>query len=50
MSALIHAAASDADEFLSGFRSTLTDGISAIEATTILCVAAFLAVTLNALI
>ncbi|MFV3128803.1 hypothetical protein [Niveispirillum sp. KHB5.9] len=50
MSALIHAAANDADEILSGFRSTIKDSIGAIEAATVLSVAAFLTATLNALI
>ena len=49
MSALVHAA-HDADEVLSGFRTTIKDSISAIEAATVLAVAAFLATTLNALL
>ncbi|MBP7336619.1 hypothetical protein [Niveispirillum sp.] len=49
MSALIHAA-HDADEVLAGFRSTIKDSVSAVEAATVLAVAAFLATTLNALI
>lgn len=50
MSALIHAAAHDADEVLSGFRSTIKDSVGAIEAVTVLAVAAFLATALNALL
>lgn len=50
MSAFIHAAAHDADEVLSGFRATLKDSVSVIEATTVLSVAAFFTATLNALL
>lgn len=50
MSAMINAAAHDAEDVLSGFASTIKDSIGAIEAATVLCVAAFLAATLNALI
>ena len=50
MSAYINAAAHDADEVLSGFGSFLKDGASAIEAATVLSVAAFIATVLNTLI
>jgi len=50
MSAYINAAAHDADEVLSGFGDFLKDGVSAIEAATVLSVAAFIAVILNALL
>lgn len=50
MSALIHTAAHDAEDVLSGFASTIKDSVDAIEAATVLSVAAFLAATLNALI
>lgn len=50
MSALIHAAARDADDVLSGFRSSITDGFSAFEAATVLAAAAFLTATINALL
>ncbi|MBP7336621.1 hypothetical protein [Niveispirillum sp.] len=50
MSAFIHTAAHDADEILSGFRSTVSDSIGVIETVTVLSVAAFLTALLNALI
>ncbi len=50
MSAYINAAAHDADEVLSGLGAFLKDSASAIEAATVLSVAAFIAMTLNALI
>ncbi|MFY8096018.1 MAG: hypothetical protein ACOVN0_21285 [Niveispirillum sp.] len=50
MSALIQAAAHDAEDVLSGLADTIKDSIGAIEAVTILSVAALLAITLNALI
>ncbi|MFV3128805.1 hypothetical protein [Niveispirillum sp. KHB5.9] len=50
MSAFIHAAADDANDILSGFRSTIKDSIGAVEAATVLSVAALLTATLNALI
>jgi hypothetical protein len=50
MSAYINAAAHDADEVLSGFGAFLKDGVSAIEAATVLSAAAFIAVILNALL
>ena len=49
MSAMINAAAHDADEVLSGFRSFIKDSVGAVEAATILSVAAFMTATLNAL-
>lgn len=50
MSAYINAAAHDADEVLSGFRSFIKDGASAFEIATVLSVALFLAATFNALV
>lgn len=50
MSAYINAAAHDADEVLSGFGAFLTDGVSAIEAATVLSAAAFIAMVLNTLL
>ncbi len=50
MSAMIHAAVQDAEDVLSGFASSIKDSVGAIEAVTVLSVAAFLAITLNALI
>lgn len=49
MSAFFHAA-DDTQEFLSGFRSSLSDGISIFETATVLSVAAFLTAMLNALV
>ncbi len=50
MSAYINAAAHDANDVLSGFKSFIKDGASAVEALTVLSVAAFLAVTFQALL
>ncbi|WP_165772182.1 hypothetical protein [Niveispirillum lacus] len=50
MSAYIHAAAHDAEDVLSGLASTLKDSAGIIEAVTVLAVAAFLSITLHALI
>lgn len=50
MSARINAAAHDADEVLSGFGAFVKDGVSTVEAATVLSVAAFIATILHALI
>lgn len=49
MSALIHSAANDANEIVSGFRSMLTNATDAIEATALLSIAVSMTALLNVL-
>lgn len=50
MSAHIHAAGTDIHEVLSGLRQSLPSIADVIEATTVLCVSAFLTLSLNILL
>lgn len=49
MSALIHSAAADANEIVSGFRATLINATDVVEATALLSIAASMTILLNVL-